>query len=328
MKDIYIYPRNAFAFATLVLGFALILTACGSESTSTEPGQALVRVDGEEITVIQLNDELGRNRVQADQVEQARKQLLESMIDIQLMVAEAQREKLDRAPNVMRAIERAKKQIIAQSYMQTTLSRIDDPTEEEINQFYQEHPELFAQRKKYNLPFIRFSSEILNDEFKSVIDSAKSLSDVVQWLDKHQISYFSDEMIQTTTDMPPQVATRLQNTQIGEMFLVHENANATSILVSVKNIEQDPVTFEDIRSRITTHLLINKRRETAQDAIARLRAAADIEYLHDQEDTDSSIETDAQSPSTTPLIPQQEDKALDNILLQDESIERGISGLK
>ena len=64
MKDIYIYPRNAFAFATLVLGFALILTACGSESTSTEPGQALVRVDGEEITVIQLNDELGRNRVQ------------------------------------------------------------------------------------------------------------------------------------------------------------------------------------------------------------------------------------------------------------------------
>lgn len=168
----------------------------------------------------------------------------------------------------------------------------------------------------------------MNDEFKSVIDSAKSLSDVIQWLDKHQISYFIDEMIQTTTDMPPQVAARLQNTQIGEMFLVHENANASSMLVSVKNIEQDPVVFEDVKSQIATHLLINKRRETARNAIAQLRAAADIEYLHAKEDAGNKVEADDQLPSVLPLTTEQDDPVLDNVLLEDESIERGISGLK
>jgi EpsD family peptidyl-prolyl cis-trans isomerase len=73
-----------------------------------KPGQALASVNGDEITVLQLNEELQRAGVQAGQQEVASKRLLEGLIDRQLLVAEATKEKLDRDPKVVQAIERAR----------------------------------------------------------------------------------------------------------------------------------------------------------------------------------------------------------------------------
>lgn len=327
MRKIFVSSSRFFVSKALIPGLALIVSACGGEPAITEPGQSLVRVNGEEITVIQLNDELSRARVQADQLEQAKKQLLESMIDLQLMVAEAQQNKLDRSPNVMRAIERAKKQVIAQSYMQTTLSQIGNPSDAEINQFYEEYPGLFAQRKKYTLAFLRFPANRMNEDLQKVIQSAKTLSDVAQWLDKQQISYLRDELIRTATELSPQLNARLEKATKGEMFLMDENA--TGLFIMIKNIEADPVTLEAIKPQIVAHLLNIKRRETMQAEVSRLRAAANIEYLHVTQDAAVADNAAAEPPAMLPLVGQQDDAAaLDNVLLQNESIERGISGLK
>ena len=56
----------------LVLITAASLSACGNKDKKA--GQALVKVNGEEITLLQLNDELGRAGVPAGQQEAASKQ--------------------------------------------------------------------------------------------------------------------------------------------------------------------------------------------------------------------------------------------------------------
>ncbi|WP_177167772.1 EpsD family peptidyl-prolyl cis-trans isomerase [Nitrosomonas marina] len=329
MNKRYFYDLKVFLLYTLLLGCFLFLSACDNQPASDEPGQALVRVDGEEITVIQLNDELNRARVQPDQIDQAKQQLLESMIDRQLMVAEAKRNQLDRAPNVMRAIERAKMQIIAQSYMQTTLNQVNEPTDAEISQFHNEHPELFAKRSKYHLTFLRYPVNDLNDELNVAINSAQSISEVTQLLDMHQISYLRDKMTRTTMDMPPQMIARLREAKQGELFLVNENTN--NLLIFVDNVENSPVSIDDVRSQIFSHLLNQKRREAARAAITQLRAEAEIDYLHARQDT--STETEAEADMTVqslspPLISEKDNHLLEDTLLQNESIERGISGLK
>ncbi len=316
-----------------VFGLVLLFFACDSKPVNNEPGQSLVSVDGEEITITQLNDELSRIKIQPEQLEQAKKQLLESMIDRQLMVAEAKNNKLDRSPNVMRAIERARMHIIAQSYMQTTLSNVEEPTEAEISQFYLDQPGLFAQRKKYSLSFIRFPSKNLNEELNKAIESAKSLTEIVGWLDKHQIAYLRDEMTRTSLDVPPQLATKLQEAKIGETFLVHENANGSSMLMMVNDIKDDPATLEEVKQQIALYLLNIKRREAANAAITQLRANANIEYLHDAPETESKAAAEAASgetlqPSAISLDSKEDNMPLDSILLQNESIERGIGGLK
>ena len=115
------------------------LAACGNKDK--QAGQSLVRVNGQDITVLQLNDELQRANVQADKQEAASKQLLESLIDRQLILGEAMRDKIDRSPQVVQAIERAKAQIIAQAYLQGITSKVAKPSKAEIDDYYhiQEH---------------------------------------------------------------------------------------------------------------------------------------------------------------------------------------------
>lgn len=49
----------------LALTFAaVLLTACGNSEQPAKPGQALVSVNGKEITVLQLNEKLQRANVQ------------------------------------------------------------------------------------------------------------------------------------------------------------------------------------------------------------------------------------------------------------------------
>ncbi len=310
-----------FLYGALAICCAVVLSACGSEQQEQEPGQALASVDGEEITILQLNDELNRAKIQPEQIESTKKQLLESIIDRQLMKAEAERNKLDRTPHVMQAIARAKTQIIAQAYLQNIVSEIENPTPVEINEFYQSNPQFFSQRKKYNLSIIRFAKNEYNDELKSIFDGAKSLKDVSKWLDKHKVPYLHEEITRDTAQMPQEMSARLQQQKKGDMFHVSENED--DLLVSIDAIDAQPISAEVAKERIEMHLLNKKRRETAEAAIARLRSSAEIEYLHDTTDI---TEQGAPQPAAQ-LTNETDNNPLDD-MLQTESIERGISGLK
>ena len=127
--------------AALVLLTAAGLSACGNKEKKA--GQALASVNGEEITVLQLNEELQRANVQAAQQEAASKQLLESLIDRQLLQNEAVKEKMDRDPKVVQAIERAKALIVAQAYMQKRIGTIARPTQGRSGRLLQQESAVF-----------------------------------------------------------------------------------------------------------------------------------------------------------------------------------------
>ncbi len=76
----------------------------------------------------------------------------EALVDRQLLVNEAVHEKLDRDPNVVRAIERAKAQILAQAYLQSKLSSAAKPVQgRDRTPIMRAHPELFAQRRMFEM---------------------------------------------------------------------------------------------------------------------------------------------------------------------------------
>ena len=61
------------------------LGGCSDKAKEKKPGQALASVNGEEVTVLQLNEELQRANVAASQQDAASKQLLQVLIDRQLL---------------------------------------------------------------------------------------------------------------------------------------------------------------------------------------------------------------------------------------------------
>ena len=269
-------PFKQLICGVLVLVTVVGLSACGNKEKKA--GQTLARVDGEEITVLQINDELMRAGVKAEQKEAATKQLLEKLIDRQLIVAEALRSKVDRTPGVVQAIERAKAQIIAQAYLASVVSKIPKPSKAEIDEYFQKHPEFFTLRKQYDMQQLVIPNKDFSSELKSAIETAKSLDEVAVWLDRHNIHYARGQLSRNSTDLPELMVAKLNEMHKEQLFIVNEGEN--TMLSSITDIKDSPVTAENASAQIEQYLNNRKAKEAADEEIKHLRSLAKIEYLN------------------------------------------------
>lgn len=281
--DIANLTKNSNKFAAKkVVGSTLIvlalaaLAACGSKDEK-KPGQALASVNGEEVTVLQLNEELQRAGVSAAQQEAASKQLLESLIDRQLLLNQAAKDKVERDPKVVQAIERAKALIVAQAYMQKRVGTVAKPTPEEVEEYFTKHPEFFSQRKALDLRELVIDSDSMTDALKAAMDSAKNLDEVAAWLDAHKIQFARTQISRATSDLPPELSAKLLAMPKGQLFIIKEGKR--SLLISIADIKDAPVTLAAARPQIEQFLFNKKNKELADAEIARLRASAKIEYF-------------------------------------------------
>src|SRR5690606_37345712 len=124
------WPGKRVAVHGCVLAMSVMLVACGGDKEGGKPaGQSVARVNGEDITVHQLNAEL--ERVPPGQPV-SRKDVLDGLIGRQLLLQQAKKEKADRDPRVLQAIERSKDQILVQHYLQEKIGKPAQPSEAEI----------------------------------------------------------------------------------------------------------------------------------------------------------------------------------------------------
>jgi peptidyl-prolyl cis-trans isomerase C len=267
----------------LALFFAAALSACGSKEKKV--GQSLARVNGEDITFLQINDELNRAGVQPGQEAAARKKLLEALIDRQLILAEAVNNKIDRTPEIMQAIERSKTQIIVQAYLHNVTARISPPSKAEINEYFESHPEFFSKRKEFDLQQLIIENQNFSAELKSFIDSAKSLDEVA-------IPYRRVRTMLTNADMPPEIAKKLLTMSKGQLFLVEQPGNKK--LNMLGDIKDSPVSALNAAPQIEQFLLNKKNKDAVDVEVAHLRSLAKIEYFN------ASAPAAIQAPASAP----------------------------
>jgi EpsD family peptidyl-prolyl cis-trans isomerase len=284
----------------LLLAFISVFSACENQTKERKPGQALVSVNDQEITIHQLNDEIKRAGIHADLYETVSKQLLESLIARQLIVDEAMRSKLDRTPEVMQARERANAQIIAQAYLQSIVSKVAKPSKAEIDEYFQKNPLYFAQREQFDLTILRIANKELSDELRTVIDTAKSISKVAAWLDKKNVQYFRSLTSRHTTDLPPEMTTMMREKGKDHIFIVNEREN--SLLISVNAIKDSPITVADAAPQIERYLINQKYKQTTDAEIARLRSLAKVEYLNEKAPIQNTEKPTAQPIEINPNV--------------------------
>ena len=253
------------------------LAACGGDKQK-KVGQALASVNGEEITALQLNEELQRAGVPAAQQEAASKQLLEALIDRQVVENVALKEKIDRDPKVMQAVERAKALIISQAYMQKKLSGMAPPSKAEVEDYFNKHPELFSNRKQFDMRQLLIASKDMNDALKQVIDKSKSLDEVAAWMESNKIGFARGQVSRTTTDLAPELVGKLQSMPKGQLFIINEGERA--MLMTIVDIKEVPVKLAAAAPQIEQYLVNTRTKDAAKQEMERLRAAAKIEYLN------------------------------------------------
>lgn len=284
--------QHGLCAALLMAG--LLLAGCNRNlpDEPARPGQALASVNGEEITVLQLNEEIQRAGVPATEHERARKQLLQALIDRTLLGREAAKRDLDRDPKVMQAVARARSLIVAQAYMQQRIGESGRPSQAEVDAYFTAHPQFFANRRQFAMDQLIMPASAVTPALRATFDRSSSLDDVTQFLDARQIGYGRAQVTRSTADLKPEVAAKLLAMPKGQLFYVQEGPRA--LLTALTEVRAAPVSLAIAAPQITHYLATRKSRELAQAEIQRLRATADIAYLN------KALAPDAATPGAKP----------------------------
>lgn len=292
----------------IAAGVALLglLAACGSRNEASS-GQALASVDGKEITVHQLNAELGRGGAR-----EASKQVLDGLVARQLLINAARKEKLDANPAVLANMERAKDLVLAQSYLQMKLSKPARPAQQEIDDFYVKHPEWFAQRRQFEFSELVIDNANLSSELSALMVGTRPLEEIASWLDAHRIAFTRLQVTKTSMDLPPTMLEELKRMERGRLFIVKEGGSA--ILTSLADVKSAPLSPVAAGPQIEAYLMAQKQGQITDQALNQLRADAKIDYF----DKAKSLKDQAPAPMA----------AVQPASGQDDAVSRGLSGIK
>jgi EpsD family peptidyl-prolyl cis-trans isomerase len=152
------------SWALAVVGCAaLALTAChrpevlgGKPSAPT--GEVVAKVDGHEITLRQLRSELqGVQVADPKQMKAVEQRALQLIIIRTLMADAARKQSIDKTPDFVMQRDRMVDGLLAQMLQAKTAKAVPAPSPEEVDRFISDHPDIFAQRKTFDVDQIRFA---------------------------------------------------------------------------------------------------------------------------------------------------------------------------
>lgn len=263
--------------AALFLCLSVVIALAGCERNHTQGGQTLARVNGEEITVHQYNQEINHVDANAGSPRNVRREVLEKLIDRQVLLDAAYQGKIHRSPEVIQAIERAKAQIISQAYLDKLAAGTTPPGNGEISRFFQENPEYFAERKQFRIQQVAISSSDANAAFNAFLKSAQSANSITSWLKRHNIQYNQGQLVKTSSDYPKEIANRLNKLHKGEIFLLKDGEYSLINLIS--DTQDNHLSLTEAVEIIRHFLLQQKIQDISKMEINRLRSLSKIEYV-------------------------------------------------
>jgi EpsD family peptidyl-prolyl cis-trans isomerase len=318
-------PKPGLAKLVLLLALVGLVTACGKKHGDEKSSQSIVSVDGEEITVHQVNNELQRANIQPAQQEAASRQIVQGLVDRQILLQAAHKEKLDRKPQVMQAIENAKMQILAQAYMQERVASVAKPTSAEIDEYRAQHQDIFTNRKIYVTDEAVFALEAGNaDTLQEIAKSEKTLKELEGWLKEHQVKYAVKRVAHAAETLPPQLLTQFSKMAVGQMVFIGANGpNAQAMAVSMAEIKEMPISEKDSKPLIEKILTEQKRKQTAEAEMKRLRESAKIRYIDQKFDPANAPKVEKPVAAAKPANDEQEQAKQK----MESSVSKGLNGL-
>ena len=256
----------------VILALSLPITAC-EKAAADRPAQLVAKVNGTEISIEQLRAGSPATVAQA----------LEKVIDRELLVQRALADKLDRDPQVMQAIDNARRQLLAQAYLERSVSAAagsSRPGEraEEVRAFYAENPALFAERRVYRLRELKVAAPAdMVDVLRAEAAKARDLDELAGWLRLRNVKYSIESSQQPAEQLPLAFLPQLARMKPGEIAVFATPPGAAA--VQLVQAEPAPLNEAQAAPLIEEFLAGRRRLETAAAEVKRLREVATIEYL-------------------------------------------------
>ena len=298
-----------------LIGVAIALSACGRADGQKAASQVAAKVNGGEITLHQINSVIaGSKQIPSEQAKQAAAQTLERIIDQELLVQKALKDKLDRDPQVMQSIEDAKRQILARAYIERAAAGSSTQSWEEIRKFYQDNPALFERRRIYHVHELAVVAprEKL-DALKAATAGAKSLQDVAGWLKSQKLVFQVAMSNRPAEQIPLEILPQVSEMREGQIAVIPTSRGAS--VVQLLQAQEASLSEQQAAPIIEQYLHSRKQLAVAQAEVRRLREQARIEYVGEFEAPRAQPVSSSATPSGS----------VDD---HDAPIRKGLSGLR
>jgi len=228
----------------VALCFPVLLSACEPAGT-----HALARVNGVEISARQLPNP----------------QALERIIDRELLVQKALEAGLDKDPAVAESIDNARRQVLAQAYVERVSSGNAKPSRDEVRAFYDENPALFAERRIYRIRELTVAEPAELGE--------GDLEQIVAALRARGARFSLTTQTQPAEELPLAYLPKLARMKPGEVALFGRTA------IQLLHAEEAPLAPQQAYALIEQFLAGKKRMALAAAEVKKLREGARIEYV-------------------------------------------------
>ncbi|WP_081726746.1 EpsD family peptidyl-prolyl cis-trans isomerase [Methylophilus sp. 5] len=261
----------------IIINFCLlILAGCSGQSNTDAASSVLAKVNGDEVYAYALHSELQASQQNADDPSVV-KNVLTGLIDRQLLVQEALKLDLERAPEVIQAIESAKAKIYAQAYLAKKIAKLPSATESDINQFIESHPDKFKHRKVFKMQDVVFSNEQSLVDLQRVEKEVLTLGDLQAILSAKGIHFETGSSQFFTDRLPEHVLNKIKSMKKGDLLFLHSNHNI--IVKSIDDIIEQPMPDKSAHLLAARLLSQQQQQEFVTQEIARLKALANIQVL-------------------------------------------------
>ncbi len=251
---------------------SLTLAGCGKEAT----GQVAAVVNGEEITLQEINAELGNTPipegVDKKVVQQA---ALQKIVERRLLAQAAREDGLDKTPDYLLRERQLRDALLVQLMGQRAERALKVPDQQEIDKFIGDNPLMFAERKILTIDRIQFALPAKVDQLKA-LENDHSMDAVAARLQQMGIQFRRDTPQVDAASLGQQRMAQIRALPAGEPFVVPENGVVTvGVIVSER---PEPVSASDARPLAVQALRKQKLTETVQQRLKQGRAAAKIDY--------------------------------------------------
>ena len=260
-----------------VISVASIVAGCGDHNKSST--QVAAQVGADEITIGQVNSVFTKMQViPGKNATQVKHDVLDNLIDQQLAVQQAIDKKLDRDPAVMMAIDESKRAILSRAYIDKIRAAIPAPTAGEVSKYYTDHPEIFAQRRIFNLRELDIAVKPgLADTLREQISKGTTLEAIADDLKSKNIPFTASASTHSPEETAFEILSKISVLKDGQMTLVETN-NALSILQVVSS-KLAPVDEKTVTASIQQYLSNTRSKEEIAKQLKSLKSSTKIEYF-------------------------------------------------
>ena len=262
----------------LAIGALLCLTLAACSDNKSEIEAAVV-VNGESLSAAEVKMKLKQyDHLPAERKSFVEQTVLKSLVDTELMRQAALEEGIDKNEIIRARMDNSIRLILAEAYLEKKATEFARPSEAEVKAYFDQHPELYAERKIFELEELMVQlSPGEAAEVKEKLGDGKNHNEFVAWLAQKKIVNNSQPVSAAAEDVREDILGRLKNAKADDVITLEEKDQLS--VIRVKAVHDQPLPFEQAKPMIEEKIYKQRRIAGTDTLIKQLRDKAKVEYV-------------------------------------------------